>query len=349
MAVSIQQRKTQAGTSYFTATVRVAPYDSASQTFATKREARDWGREQERELKKQAERNTIRADVPQLSFADLLKEFLEDPETQGLKYFPDLTLLCAWWTGHYGGERIMKVNLRLMLRTATKTLRIGRAPATVNRYLSALRRAWNWGHKAGLVPEDRVWPKEILLTEPKERVRYLIDTELDALIKAAKEHSDMMHAAVLVSLGCGIRKGELLRLKWSDIDLDKQQLRVLITKNGEARGIHLPKNAANALRALKQADVVGHNVLTDEKGQPIDKSSLEYRWRAVRKTAKLDDFRWHDLRHSCASYLAQNGASLLEIGSVLGHKSPSVTMRYAHLVAAKPVTGHAALDQKLKS
>jgi site-specific recombinase XerD len=67
----------------------------------------------------------------------------------------------------------------------------------------------------------------------------------------------------------------------------------------------------------------------------------------VRPAAGLKDFRWHDLRHSCASFLAASGASLVEIGSVLGHRSPSVTARYAHLVAGKPVTGHAKLDEKL--
>jgi site-specific recombinase XerD len=62
----------------------------------------------------------------------------------------------------------------------------------------------------------------------------------------------------------------------------------------------------------------------------------------------LRDFRWHDLRHSCASFLAQQGATLLEIASVLGHRSTVVTRRYAHLVQGAPVTGHAALNEKLQ-
>ena len=68
-------------------------------------------------------------------------------------------------------------------------------------------------------------------------------------------------------------------------------------------------------------------------------------------TAKLGLKAWPKdiLRHTCASYLAQNGANLLEIGSVLGHKSPSVTQRYAHLIEGAPVTGHTKLDDKLRS
>jgi integrase len=67
-----------------------------------------------------------------------------------------------------------------------------------------------------------------------------------------------------------------------------------------------------------------HVFLTDE-GEPADKFFLNYRWSKVRTAAGLADFRWHDLRHSCASFLAQNGATLVEIGAVLGHSSPSIT------------------------
>jgi site-specific recombinase XerD len=89
-------------------------------------------------------------------------------------------------------------------------------------------------------------------------------------------------------------------------------------------------------------------VIADDMGQPVTKEWLEYRWRLIRAAAGLHDFRWHDMRHSCASFLAQQGATLLEIGSVLGHRSPSVTQRYAHLVQGAPVTGHAQLDKKLQ-
>jgi site-specific recombinase XerD len=74
---------------------------------------------------------------------------------------------------------------------------------------------------------------------------------------------------------------------------------------------------------------------------------LVYHWRETRAAAGLRDFHWHDLRHCCASFLAQNGATLLEIGHVLGHRDLATTLRYSHLVQSKPVTGHAGLDAKL--
>jgi integrase len=75
--------------------------------------------------------------------------------------------------------------------------------------------------------------------------------------------------------------------------------------------------------------------------------TLDHQWRKVRAAAALDNFRWHDLRHTAASYLAQSGASLLEVGNVLGHRSAGVTMRYAHLVAGQALPAHAGLNQKL--
>jgi integrase len=341
-------RITTSGQRYYTATVRLKGFRSASKSFPTWAEAKQWAEALKRELRKQRNRGTgLHQDVARMTVAGLLHAFLEDPETQALRYHADLQALLAWWEGHYGATKVLELNV-LALREARATLHPRRAPATVNRYLSAMRAAWNWGRAAGLVPSDLLWPSRLMLTEPKGRTRYLSDSELQAVLEAAAAQSPTMHAAVLVSVGCGVRQSELRRLKWTDVDLDKQRLRVLITKNNESRSVYIPQSAVDVLRTLKRAPVVGQHVIADEQGQAVAREWLTYRWHAIRDAAKLADFRWHDLRHSCASFLAQQGASLLEIGSVLGHKSPSVTMRYSHLVQGAPVTGHAALDEKLR-
>lgn len=345
---TIQKRKNRDRSASYVATVRIRPYRPASKSFPSRAEAEAWADALERKLKAQRKEGGVREDVTSLTVAGLAKEFLKDPETMRLKYANDLERLLDWWTGHYGAERILQLNV-LTLREARDKLRhTGKAPATVNRHLSALRSCWNWGRASGLVPQDKLWPSRLMLTEPKGRTRYLNDEELAALLKAANADSPLMAAAVKVALATGVRKSELLRLTWADVDLDKQRVTVLESKNGETRAVYLPQAATEALRALKRAPVVGKHVFTLESGDPLDRNNLENRWRAVRKEAKLRDFRWHDLRHSCASWLAQQGASLLEIGSVLGHKSPVVTKRYAHLVQGEPVTGHDKLDEKLR-
>jgi integrase len=343
----VWERHNSDGTTSYLAVVRIRPFKPASKAFSTRLEAKRWADDLARELTTKRDQGEGRKDLTTLTIKGLAEEFLADPETKALKYFADLERLIAWWVNHCGGEKILGFGV-LKLREARELLRNGREPATVNRYLSALRSCWNWGRAAGLVPQEKAWPTRLLLTEPRERVRFLSDAELAAVLAAAEKHSPWMNAAVLVSLGTGIRQSEMLRLEWKDIDLEKRTLTVLVSKNTRRRLVHLPAPAVIALKTLRREGLVGPRcVFLNDAGEPADKFHLAFRWRKVRDAAGLVDFKWHDLRHTCASYLAQAGASLPEIGHVLGHASAAVTHRYAHLVAGKPVTGSAALAEKL--
>lgn len=344
---SIDRRKNRDGSVSFVARVRVKPFRAVAKSFEKKRDATAWAEELEKQLQVQGKRGGVREDLTKLTIAGLVDQFREDPENKSLRYFSSLELLLAWWVNDYGATKVLELNV-LTLRDARDRLRKGRKPATVNRHLSALRSAWNWGRSAGLVPQDHVWPTRLMLTEDNERQRYLGADELSNLLDVARAHSPTMYAAVIVSIACGVRQGELLRLRWSDVDLENQRLRILRTKTDEPRAVYLPQSACDALEALKSDIVAGDDsVFLRPSGEPIDRGHLGHQWDRVRTKAKLKDFKWHDLRHSCASFLAQKGATLLEIGSVLGHRSPSVTRRYSHLVEGAPVTGHAALDSML--
>jgi integrase len=346
---SFQKRKNGDGSSSVLAWVRIRPFKPVSKSFPNQAEARAWAESLELELRKQRKHGEARKDLTSLTIKGLVDEFLRDPETKALRYFDNLEALLGWWVNHCGGEKVLGFGT-VKLREARELLSNGRAPATVNRYLSALRSCWNWGRAAQFIPAEKVWPTRLLLTEPRERVRFLSDSELKAVLTEAKAHSQWMQTAVIVSLATGLRQGELLRLEWKDVDMDKKTVTVLISKNTKRRIVHLPTPAADALKALRRNGVIGRKrVFVRPDGEPIDKNSLAPHWNAVREAAGLVDFRWHDLRHSCASFLAQNGANLVEIGSVLGHSSPSITAKYAHLVAGKPVTGSAALAEKLSA
>lgn len=330
------------------AQVRVRPFRPIAKTFDKREAAVAWAEALESNLKAQAGRG-LTEDLASLTIERLIEAFLADPDTQALRYFASISALLAWWVNFAGHAKVIEVNARF-LRKARDELRPGRQPATVNRHLSALRSCWNWGRAAGLIAPDHLWPTRLMLRENNERQRYLSNKELSRLLKSAAVHSPTMHAAIVVSVACGLRQGELLRLTWADIDLKAQRARILKTKTDRARSVYLAKAAVDALKGLKSNRVVGAvPVFLAEDGEPLNKGTLRVRWLAVRDAAKLRDFRWHDLRHSCASFLAQQGATLLEIGSVLGHSSPVITRRYAHLVEGAPVTGHAALDAMLNN
>jgi len=348
MAVYMKRTNSD-GTVRILAQVNVRPFDRVSKYHPDRKAAKAWAESLEAELKKRREnRDAVRPDLGSLTLAKLIEEFLADPETKRLRYYDDLERLLAWFVNRFGSTRALELNV-LTLREARESLRRGRMNATANRYLSALRSAWNWARASGLVPNEKLWPQRLMLTEPKGRTRFLTDDELRRLLGAARRHSARMLAAITLAVATGMRQGELLRLDWSDVDFVKKTVRIHITKNDDARTVHLPESAAEAFHELRRSRVVGvTHIFTGRRGARLTKAELDARWRRVKKAAKLEDFRWHDLRHTAASFLAQSGASLVEIGAVLGHRSPSVTARYAHMVQGAPVTGHDKVDAKLR-
>jgi integrase len=338
------------GSKSYGTSVNVKPFKRTWQSFETKAEAIQWRDQLTAELRKQRDGGSVRPQLASLSVAQLNAAYLKDPDTLqlGAEYLKALKRHLTWWTRKYGTVKALDFGVQ-QLREARAELIPGRQAATVVRTLSAQRSAWNWGRACGLVPKDRVWPPRLMLREPRARVRYLSDAELTAVLAAAKAHSPCLHAAVTLALATGVRQGEMMRLTWADVDFARSRIRLLLTKNGQARSVHLPAIAAEGLKAIKAHQVVGAKaVFVNRHGKALTGQGLDRQWRKVRIAAGLQDFRWHDFRHSCASFLAQKGATLLEIGSVLGHRNAQVTLKYAHLVDGAPVTGHAALDEKLR-
>ena len=342
------------GSQSILALIRYPNEDPFSQTFKTRADAEEWAISRIKDLTSQKGR-TVRPGLATLTISKLINEYLEDPDIKNMKSYGFYSDLGNWWKEHHGKTKIFDVGPEL-LRDARKQLmtsgRYGiRSAATVNRYLATMRLIWNWGRAAGWIAQERTWPTRLLLKEPPGRNRYLSTAELNGLLKAA-ESDPVMRAAILVSVATGLRQGELLRLKWADIDVKGSAVMIHVTKNKTPRRVHLTSQAVVALKTLwadeRKAPSSAARVFLLPDGQPFKQYHLEARWRPIKRAAKLENFRWHDLRHTCASYLAQHGATLLEIGSVLGHKTPSMTMRYAHLVQGAPVKGHSALDDLLK-
>ena len=96
-----------------------------------------------------------------------------------------------------------------------------------------------------------------------------------------------MHAAVLLSVATGLRLGELVRLSWGDVDLERARLTVMISKNDKARTVYLPSVVIEALRALKRLPVVGTHVICDEEGQAVNNDFIERRWSTLRTEVGL--------------------------------------------------------------
>jgi integrase len=342
----------RSGTTSFSATVRVAGFKSATKTFPTKAAAAEWAETTEELLRKQKQQGVaaLRRDVAKLTLGELLLEWLSEAETQKLRSYDGAHQMASWWIQELGAEKALGVGVLALRAARDKLTHGGRAAGTVNRYLIVLRSAWNWARTAGLLPPERQWPQRLLLREPPGRTRFLSDGEIQSLLKAASAQSAQMHAAITVSIASGLRGGELLALDWSDVDLGRQTVTVRRSKTDRMRQVHLTQAACNALKALQgdeKVRAIAGPVFT-AKGARLKKSTLEARWRRVREAAGLADFHWHDMRHTTASILAQQGSTLLQIAEVMGHRSLNMVQRYSHLVQGAPLPAHAALDAKLQ-
>jgi integrase len=131
-----------------------------------------------------------------------------------------------------------------------------------------------------------------------------------------------------MAITTGARKGELLNLTFQDIDFNRNTAYVKITKNGEPRVLPLTDDVIIELDKFKHQNP---RLIFNSEIKPIVYYDFYKLWKKVLDQANIDNFRFHDLRHTCASYLAQSGASLLEIADVLGHKEIQMTKRYSHL------------------
>jgi integrase len=208
------------------------------------------------------------------------------------------------------------------------------SPATVNRYATALAAVFTWAVRRRIVPKGWVHPCRSVERRQEDNAgtRFLSDDERRRLLDACKASKwPRLYLLVLLALTTGARRGELLGLRWSHFDLERAVVHVARTKNGDAKVLPLVPAVIEEVQRLAGAP---GGLVFASKRNPAKPFAFELRWSTALKAAGVKHFRFHDLRHSCASLLAQNGATLLEIGDLLGHRQVSMTKRYSHLAAS---------------
>ena len=198
------------------------------------------------------------------------------------------------------------------------------SPATVNRELECLKHMFTKAIDWGLVKTNPV--KGIkFLKEPPGRLRYLKSEEVVALLNACANHT---RPIVVTALNTGMRKSEILNLKWVDVDLGNRKITVINSKNNESRVIPINQTLHKELSNLSSG-TTGAYVFPNRDGLPF--GDITKSFSSALKQAKIDDFRFHDLRHTFGSHMVMQGVDLRTVQQVLGHKDIKMTMRYSHL------------------
>lgn len=186
----------------------------------------------------------------------------------------------------------------------------------VNRELTLLRAVLNWSRIKYDQPIANLDWKRHRLTEPPARTRYLSVAECADLIE--KAHASIK-PIIILAVNTGLRKGNLLNLKWSEVDLPNRRVN-LVVKGNKRHSVRLNQEAFLAL-----ANIEGR------KGKVFETTNFRKRWMLALTEAEIEDFRFHDLRHTFASWALMAGARLIEVCQALGHSDITVTQRYAHL------------------
>jgi len=198
-------------------------------------------------------------------------------------------------------------------------------PASVNREMGLLKNMFTKAVEWGKLNENPSRKVKRLKGEIK-RVRFLMSGEIHTLLSHCPDH---LKPIVTVALHTGMRKGELLGLKWDQVNFKQGIITLTETKNDERRDIPMDETVKKLLRGLRTEDNVAYVFLRD--GQPL--KFIDGSFRTAVENSKIEDFHFHDLRHTFASNLVMAGVDIMTVKELMGHKDLTMTLRYSHLAA----------------
>lgn len=204
-------------------------------------------------------------------------------------------------------------------------------PYEANRTLALLSKMFELASEWGLIDETRANPaSRIKKFKEEKRDRFVTQTEMPELIKAINNEKNIYAKyAIYMYLLTGMRKNEVLKLKWTDIDWDRKDIRLDDTKAGRVHYVPLTPMVEKLLSEIPKQTNNPHIFAGEKEGAHL--VNIRKPWVRIRDEAKMSDVRLHDLRRTVGSWLAQSGHSLNLIGKVLNHSNESTTKIYAHL------------------
>jgi len=339
---TIEKRVDSTGCTTYRVKVRMKGYSQETASFQRRTDAKHWASKIESEMREGRHFNKPESKVRTLSesIERYQKEVLPN-----LKDHSNRSYHLAWWTDEIGFKVLADIRASTISECREKLRRTPsdsgrhkgkiRSDATINRYLASLSallsiavREWGW-------LEKNVCKNVRRAKESRGRVRFLSNQERSDLRRACESSKlPELNIIVLVAMTTGARRGEIMNLRWRHMDLQAKKITLVDTKNGETRTVPLAGPALEVaqhwakIRSIDENSYIFPGTTERTRDKPIE---FDKAWRDALHVAKVTDFRFHDLRHTAASYLAMTGTGILEIGNILGHKSLDMVLRYSHL------------------
>lgn len=348
---SIDERKTTEGKTSYRARVRLKGYPQQVASFARKTDAKKWIQDTEASIRDGRYFKT--AETKRHTFGDMIDRYERDVLPTRRKDQDRRKAHIHWWKKELGEYCLADVTSGMIGEYRDRLLKgmtyrgTLRSPATVVRYLAALShvysiavKEWEWldSNPVGRVRKP---------TEPRGRVRFLEEDERKALlVECLKSENAFLYTIVVLAISTGMRHGEILNLTWGDVDFARKRIILEDTKNDERRAVPVTNLAFEVLTELRRVRRIDSKLLFPGKN-PLKPIEMRSAWEFALERAKIENFRFHDLRHTAASYLAMNGATLAELAEILGHKTLQMVKRYAHLSEAHTASVVERMNEKI--
>lgn len=215
--------------------------------------------------------------------------------------------------------------------------------SSINKELAFAKHAYTLAIKRWEWVKDNPFTRVSMEKLPQQRIRYLTKEEFDRLYLTC---NDRLKPIVLFAVNTGVRQDNILSLTWENIDLRRGVFTLPHTKNGERLGLPMNNTVKELLTELnKVRHINGDYVFSSTVGTKIDASKVDKWFRQALKAAEITDFRFHDLRHTFASWLSQGDVNIYKVQRLLGHRTIAMTMRYAHLSPQNMQDSVAVLDK----
>ena len=270
--------------------------------------------------------------------ADLVDRYIAIIIPQKIRDTNNDVAKLTWWKNQLGYCLLSELTPALIAEKRERLLKeitfrkVRRSPATTNRYLASLSNAltiavkeWGWLENSPMIRMRK-------LKEPRGRVRFLSEAERIALLKSCKQSKHpYLYVIAVLALSTGMRQAEILNLRWEDIDLDRGHILINESKNGDRRSVPLKGKALDLFKAFHQFTGQDFGLVFCSLLSKNKPACLRWFWNKALKESGVKNFRFHDMRHSAASYLAMSGATPSEIAEVLGHRTLAMVKRYAHI------------------
>lgn len=263
----------------------------------------------------------------QRTVTELLDRYTNEHAARRANYRRELTSVKNL-KAFFGNPTLDQVTPKRIVAYKNHRYTDGVKPATINRELATLKKAFNLARREWEWCTDNPVCRVSMEQENNTRDRWLTVDEEQRLLHAA---APWLRKLMVFAVHTGMRQGEILGLTWAGVDLFRRTVTVFKSKNGERRTIPLNQTA---LDLLKQTYATRHRetdlVFASHAHTRLNTSNISRSLHHAMDQAKITDFHFHDLRHTCATRMVQAGVDLYKVQRLLGHKSPIMTQRYAH-------------------